>query len=129
MRNYQVLVFLVALILSVSCVSYGQVFSVRIDSSSTNIPSSFGTGSDSLVLQGIRSQTGMLVDNRSSSAVVVNCSFGPTAAPADNSNHNIYVNAESTIAIDSANLSGTCYVRGETGTVSTGVVVLMAVGS
>ncbi len=104
------------------------VYTVRIDASATNIPTSFSTASTSKVLAGVRSMVSILIDNRSATEVAVNCSAGPTTAPSDSTNNNIYVATLQRWAIDNANLSGTCYIRSMGSAITTGVVVITVTG-
>lgn len=106
------------------------VFSAKVNAASANIPTSYSTGAASLILTGIRSFRTLIVDNRTTHAVTLNCSVGVATAPSDDSNKNIYVNGSSMIAIDAGNFGNGCFIRSDTGSaITTGVVTVMAFGS
>lgn len=112
------------------CVSANAVVtSVRIISSATNIPTSFGTGSDSLVLSAVRNAKTILIDNRGTGEIAVNCHAQSSSAPSNSSAQNIYVAGSSAVSIDNAFPNGACFIRSMTGSaITTGTVVIMVVG-
>lgn len=106
----------------------GDVYTVRINAATTNIPTAYGQGSNSLVLQGIRNIRSIFIDNRTAGEIAVNCSstagITPTATLQD-----IYVNATNAWAIDNAYLGNACYIRSNTGSaIATAVVVITVIG-
>ena len=112
-----------------SKLSYGAITLVRVDASTSNIPTSFSSGATSQVITGVLRVRSVLIDNRSSSEIAINCSTGATVVPADTANTNMYVAGTSQIAIDDALTGGTCYIRSMTGSpISTGTLVIMLVG-
>lgn len=105
------------------------IFSVRVNAASTNIPTAFSTSSASRVLTGVRNLRAILIDNRTSSEIAINCQATSAAAPSDTAFTNMYVAGTSQIAIDDAFLNDTCYIRSMTGSaITTGTFVIMAVG-
>jgi len=109
--------------------AFGQVFSVRVDASINNIPTSY-SGTNGQVLTGMTQIVSVLIDNRSGSEVAMNCTGGTSLpVPADSSIHNVYANTLETWAIDNSNGGNICYLRSMSGTaITTGIVVITATG-
>lgn len=108
--------------------SEAAIYSVRVDASVNNIPTAFSTAAGSKVIQGVPNVRSILIDNRSSSEIAVNCQSGSTTAPTTQT-ANIYVAGTTQVAIDNAYLNTTCYIRSMTGgAISSGTVAIMLVG-
>ena len=100
--------------------------SVRVDSSSSNIPTSFTTASTSKIIAnakgGIR---GVYAFSTAATAIVLNCSAGADTAPSDTSPQNLYIPASGALAIDNWPVSGVCYIRSDGSAISSGKLYLM----
>lgn len=92
-----------------------------VDASSVNVPASFSTSAASKVLSGFKNMSALSIDNWTASNLVVNCAFSSqTEAPSNSSSLNLYVKANSVKWWDGYPLSNQCFVRGETGAITTG---------
>lgn len=119
--------FLVLTLLAFQRIAVADVYTVRINSATTNIPTAFGQGSNSLVLQNIRNMRGVYIENRTAGEIAVNCSTSSGKTPS--SQQDIYVNAASAWSIGDAGLGNACYIRSNTGSaITSAVVVITAVG-
>lgn len=117
---------LTLLFIFLSSLSFARPHSQRIDSSSTNIPTSYTSASTSKMtnLTGIRNPQTICIDNRSATEVAVNCSVATNTVPSDTSANNIYVNATNAACIDNAQLNADCYIRSMGSAISSGIVVV-----
>jgi hypothetical protein len=108
---------------------FADVACVRVDTSVTNLPTTFSTSAASLVIQGVRNARGFLVDNRIGSELAINCSSSATTAPASTGSNVFYVNGSNAWVIDNSYSTGNCYVRSNTGSViTTGVFQICIIG-
>ena len=108
---------------------YADVFSVSVDASQTTIPAVYDLTSASRVIRNIRGVTGIIVANTVGARIALNCSGADGTVPSATSNHNIYVPATNGfIAIDSANLGGTCFLECPSGAQTSGIVDIMLIG-
>lgn len=102
------------------------VVSVRIVTSSTNIPANFALTSDSLIIQNAaKGMRGVYVINGASTAVVLNCSASASVVPSNTSPQNIYVPATGAIALDNWPTTGVCYIKSDGSAISSGTVYVM----
>lgn len=127
MKDMKKLIFVLLLLASPA---FANLFCVRVNAASNNIPTAFSTGAASLVLQGVRQPTAVFVENRTTSEIAINCSASATSAPAATGSNVLYVNASNAWAIDSTYLTGNCYIESNTGSaITTGVVQICLSGS
>lgn len=109
----------VLLILTLSTLVFG-ISGVRLDSSSTNIATSF-SNSVKISLASLDKISTIVVDNRTATEIAVNCTSN-SSAPSDNDLSNFYVNASQAIALDHVFLGTNCYLRSMGSTISSGIV-------
>lgn len=109
---------------------FAKVTSARIDTSSTNLTTHYNGTNGLVVMAPMSVINSVMIDNRSASEIVVNCSTSLyTGAPSDSSLFNVYVNAnEAWVFPDDSRFGSACYVRSFSGTISSGIVVISAVG-
>lgn len=113
-----------ALGLAVAVPAFADIYTARIDASSTTI-----TTAPMLVpgLTSLRSIKTILVKNRSAGEVAVNCSTSSARTPV--ALHNIYADTTEGWAIDAANLGNACFINSNTGSdLTLGIVVITVVG-
>lgn len=111
------------------------VFTARIDTSATNLSSSF-SGTNGAVLfenAGVvvnpRVINTIYIDNRQGNEIIVNCSTGPSLIPIDSSVHNISVAGNESWSLpDATGFGNACYIRTFSGTLSSGIIVITAIG-
>lgn len=93
---------------------------VKLDTSSTNIPTAYAVSTGSLVLSGIAYAQNVLITNGASTGLVLNFSAGdPANAPTTDEGH---VPASATTLIPNVKLSSTLYVRSDGSAISSGTV-------
>ena len=109
--------------------AFANVYSVRINASTSNIPTAFSTSAASLVLQGVLRVSGIVIDNRTSTEIAVNCSGNASVAPSSTSNNNIYVANGTIMSLPVAtNLNGVCYVQSMGSAITSGIVNIYLIG-
>lgn len=104
-------------------------YSKRIDTSSSNIPTSFSSASTSKLanLTGLTSPKIIYIDNRSGTEVAVNCSSATGTVPSDTSANNIYVDTLTKVVLDNPGTKADCYIRSMGSAISSGIVVVTVV--
>lgn len=123
-------ILLILLLLPV--MASARVASKRLDTSATNLTAHFADASGAITAinnANFQSIDTLMIDNRSSSEIVVNCSSTLGVVPSDTSIANIYVNANESWSLpDSTGFTRYCYWRSFSGTISSGIVVITAIG-
>lgn len=108
--------------------------SVRIDASSTSIPTSFAGTNGYVALAHLSLINTVTLNNRGSNEVVGNCSSLTQTPPDDNSLQNFYVApGESWTLVNfvpygSLSFGKYCYIRSFSGTITTGIFVFSTTG-
>ncbi len=115
------------LALAIVLPAQAQIYSVTIDTSASNIPTSYTTASTSRVLRNIPNVRGILVINGASTMLAIYCGADGTV-PSDTSTNNIYAPASGGLAIDQTYLGSTCFVRSTGSAISSGTVTIMLIG-
>lgn len=120
---------ILALLLLLPLLASAKVASVRLDTSSTNLTVHFADASGKIALPSFVAINTLMIDNRTNGEVVVNCSLGLASVPSDTSVANVYIGpGEAYVPPDSAGFTPYCYWRSFSGTISTGIVAITAVG-
>lgn len=124
----------VLLFLLVAVPAYAQVFTARIDASSTNIPTSYAGSHGAVVFPGGNPKVidALMIDGTGlASEVNVDCNTTANVAPADADGHVVDVQAGLTWALpDFTGLGNACYVRSLTGSaISTGILIITVIGN
>lgn len=97
----------------------------RLDTAVTALTATFPATPQ---LKGFTQITAIQVANNSNAEIEVNCSSG-TTVPAPDSGTGFHVAAGQTMSSPSyISVTGTCFIRAETGTASTGVIELIGWG-
>lgn len=111
-----------------------QPYTVRVDASSTNIPTTFSTASTSRILQNIPFANSAFIDNTQiAGELVVNCQASNTVAPSNSSQQNLFIQANQAWVVDHPYFNGngpaSCFIRSNTGSaITTGIFVLTLTG-
>lgn len=95
--------------------------SAKIDSSSNNIPTSFGTGAGSLILSGLANAcyTHIVICNETATRIKVATA---TATPASSTSAMFYVPANSNVVLDDFSVSDNVYLESDASAISSGTV-------
>lgn len=120
------------LILILPSLVMARVVTQRIDTSVVSLTSSFADSSGPLTVinnGALKSLDSMMIDNNAAGEIVVNCSTALGHVPSDTSLANVYIQAkEAWVMPDDAGFTTYCYIRSYSGTISSGVIVVTAVG-
>lgn len=127
MKLFQLALALLLLLAVAPPSAHAQIYSVQVNAATTNIPTSFGSGSDSRVIRNISNVRGIVVNSEIGTRIVVNCG-SDSVTPSDTSSANIYVPGNGAIAIDNSYLGNTCYIRSDGSALVTGVVQIHLIG-
>lgn len=120
-------ILFLALLLTIP--AFAKVTSARIDTSSTNITIHFNGTNGLVPLASMQVIKSAMIDNRSASEIVVNCSTTSGTVPSDSSQYNVYIAAnEAWVFPDDSLFASACYIRSFSGTISSGIIVISAVG-
>lgn len=105
--------------------------SVKIDSSSTNIPSGFSTAAGSLVLTGIARADVLTIINETQSRIAVNYTTASTSSAPTLVDAYVPAAAASSfagLALDSCQIASNIYIKSDTGSAISSGVVTVSVG-
>ena len=82
----------------------------RINTATTNIPSSFSTAAGSLLISEAVDPAVLIIDNRTTGEVEVNCAH-VTEVPTSSEGTSLWVASNITLIVDRPAIKGDCYVR------------------
>lgn len=119
-------------LLLIPTLSFALPQSKRINAATTTIPSAFSTAAGSLLISEATSPSRILIDNRTSTEIEVNCAHAASGAatevPSSSEGTSLWVNASTALIIDDPSIKGDCYVRSVGAPITSGILTVTVIG-